>query len=176
MGDNKKGKGVRRFNNNPRRANREYKDGVFKLYFKEKDKTADLYSALTGEECSADDITIITLEDALSKNFVNDLAFVARGRALVVSEHMSSLSENMPLRVALYFGRIYEKYLGLAVDKRILYKQILLKIPTPEFVALYNGDEKMPEKQVLRLSDSFIGKNNPMMGGIELTVPVYNTR
>jgi hypothetical protein len=154
-------------------VNRNYKDGVFKLLFKEPEKAAELYYALTGIKCKPEEIEVITLEDALSKNFVNDLAIVVNGQALLISEHQASWNENMPLRIIIYLGRLYEKYLGLEHNKRFLHRRTLSKIPTPEFVVLYNGDEKLPKEQ-LKLSDAFQKQAVKGLGTLELTIPVID--
>lgn len=53
-----------------------------------------------------------------------------------------------------------------------IYSDTLITIPTPRFVVFYNGETKMPERTVLRLSDSFSHMDeNPEL---ELKVLVYN--
>lgn len=39
-----------------------------------------------------------------------------------------------------------------------LYSRTLLKIPTPKYFVLYNGDDDTPDRTELKLSDSFIRK------------------
>jgi len=68
-------------------ANREIKDGVFKLLFEIPENAAELYSALKNVECSPNDIQIITITTTISGKMKNDLAFVVRGKAMVVGEH-----------------------------------------------------------------------------------------
>ena len=98
----------------------------------------------------------------------NDLAFTVKNRVLVISEHHSTVNENMPLRDLLYLGRTLEKLL----DKRTLYKRKLVKIPTPEFFVFYNGDDLQPPEKTLRLSDAYLEKmGHPML---ELEVKVIN--
>ena len=41
------------------------------------------------------------------------------------------------------------------VDHRDLYRNTLIKIPTPRFLVFYNGSEEQAEKKYLRLSDAF---------------------
>ena len=71
-------------------ANREIKDGVFKLLFETPENAAELYSALKGTPCSPDEIQIVTITTIISGKLKNDLAFIVRGRAMVLGEHMSS--------------------------------------------------------------------------------------
>jgi hypothetical protein len=74
----------------------------------------------------------------------------------------------MPLRLLLYVAHVYEKI----VDSNKLYRRELYKIPTPEFIVIYNGRDPYPDKKVLRLSDAFIGEcENP---ALELITTVYN--
>ena len=47
-----------------------------------------------------------------------------------------------------------------------------MQIATPHFAVFYNGTEKRPEKEVLKLSDAFIHHTDTPE--IELTVTVYN--
>jgi hypothetical protein len=138
------------------------------------ERAAELFYALTDIKCNPDEIKIINLSDALSKNFINDIAIVAKGRTLLIIEHQSTINENMPLRILIYIGRILEQHLDLNEDKKPLHRKKLLKIPTPEFVVLYNGNSPLPEKTVLKLSDAFLAVRNPLVGNIELEVPVYN--
>jgi hypothetical protein len=76
----------------------------------------------------------------------------------------------MPLRILSYIARVYEKI----ISRRALYKTALVKIPKPEFIVLYNGPEKAPEKWELRLSDAFIGLEPGERVPLDLIVTVYN--
>jgi len=58
---------------------------------------------------------------------------------VVLIEHQSSINENMPLRMLIYISREYEKL----TNRRDLYKEHKIKIPSPEFVVLYNGEKEM---------------------------------
>ena len=66
-------------------------------------------------------------------------------------EHQSTYSPNMPLRDLFYIA----KELQGQVDHRDLYRNTLIKIPTPRFLVFYNGSEEQAEKKYLRLSDAF---------------------
>jgi hypothetical protein len=46
------------------------------------------------------------------------------------------------------------------------------KIPTPEFIVVYNGREPYPDKKVLHLSDAFITREKSP--ALELVATVYN--
>ena len=155
-------------------ANREIKDGVFKQLFEIPENAAELYSALKGVDCKANDIQIITITTTISGKLKNDLAFVVKGRAMVVGEHMSSPYANMPIRFLMYTGQLYEKWIKMKGEEKFLYGSKLYKIPTPEFVVFYNGDVTRPEKEILHLSTSFEVTSDKGLGFLELEVPVYN--
>jgi len=155
-------------------ANREIKDGVFKLLFEIPENAAELYSALKEIECNPDEIQIITITTTISGKLKNDLAFVYRGIAMVLGEHMSSPYKNMPVRFLMYLGQLYEKWIKMKGEEKFLYGSKLYKIPTPEFVVFYNGTTARPEKETLSLSSAFETTADKDLGALELEVPVYN--
>ena len=155
-------------------VNREIKDGVFKLLFEVPENAAELYSALKGVPCSPDEIQIITITTIISGQLKNDLAFVVKGRAMVLGEHMSSPYANMPVRFVMYLGQLYEKWIKMKGEEKYLYGSKLYKIPTPEFVVFYNGATSRPEKETLKLSDAFEVEGDKYLGFLELEIPVYN--
>lgn len=139
-----------------------------KKYFGEPENASRLYAALTNEEAAPEDITYVTLDGVLFVARKNDLAFTVKNRVLVISEHQSTVNENMPLRDLLYLGRTLEKIL----DRNTLYKRKLVNIPTPEFFVFYNGNDPQPPEKILRLSDAYLEKmEHPML---ELVVKVIN--
>ena len=146
-------------------VNREIKDGVFKLLFETPENAAELYSALKGVTYSPDEIQIITITTIISGQLKNDLAFVVRGRAMVLGEHMSSPYANMPIRFLMYLGQLYEKWIKMKGEEKYLYGSKLYKIPTPEFVVFYNGKDARPEKETLHLSSAFetVTDTNPRL-------------
>jgi uncharacterized protein YerC len=157
------------------KVNREIKDGVFKLLFENKENAAELYYALSGIKCSPDEIQIITITTVVSGMLKNDLAFVVRQRVMVIGEHQSTPTANMPVRFLMYAGQLYEKWIKMRGEEKLIYGSKLYKIPTPEFVVFYNGTVDMPEKDILYLSSAFEEKTDEgMVGSLELEVPVYN--
>ena len=70
-------------------------------------------------------------------NMKNDLAFIMDSY-LNLYEHQSTYSPNMPLRDLFYIA----KELQGQVDHRDLYRNTLIKIPTPRFLVFYNGSEE----------------------------------
>jgi hypothetical protein len=150
-------------------ANRQYKNSEFTLYFNDAEKLIEVYNAVENAEYSKDTaVEINTLEDALFMDRLNDISFLLDGKLIVLIEHQSTLNENMPLRLLLYAGRVYEKIL----DGRNIYRQKLIKIPKPDCIVLYNGDSEFPDRSALRLSDAFEDADIPDL--LDLTVNVYN--
>lgn len=152
-------------------SNREVKSSAFTTLFSNPENAARLYEALDGagaEAVTAEDIVFTTLSGVLFMARKNDMAFTVKRKVLVISEHQSTLNENMPLRDAIYYGRTMEKL----IESRALYRTGLIPIPTPEFFVFYNGDSSFPEEKILKLSDAYLEKtNNPML---ELKVKVIN--
>ncbi len=151
------------------KTNREYKDSVFSLYFSDKERLIELINAIEGTNYPKDtEIEINTIEDALYKGRKNDISFIINGVLVVLVEHQSTLNENMPLRIFIYIARIYEQIAKL----RKIYGSTLVKIPTPRFIVLYNGERNCADYRQLKLSDAFAEqKENP---ALELKVDLYN--
>ena len=87
---------------------RNYKDTVFRMIFREKENLLNLYNALNGtayEETG--DLEITTLENAVYMNYKNDISFVFDFE-LLLYEHQSTCSPNMPLRDLLYVARVLQ--------------------------------------------------------------------
>ncbi len=152
-------------------TNRKYKSSVFTKLFGEKNNLIELYNAIENTNYTKDtDIRITTLEDVLFMEQMNDISFLIDNKLIVLIEHQSTINQNMPLRILLYMARTYEKI----TENDNLYRTTQITIPKPEFIVLYNGIDKVPDKQVLKLSDMFEkhGKANPV--NLELLVKVYN--
>ena len=147
-------------------ANREYKDTVFTRLFRDKAKLAELYNAIAGTSYTADDVTIVTLDNVIFVGRENDIAFTIGDRLVVLIEHQSTINPNMPLRCLLYIAREYQRL----ADGEAIYSSRLVHIASPEFIVMYNGVDDYPEVAELRLSDAFRGEK----GNLELKVKVYN--
>ena len=133
------------------RVARNHKDRLFRMIFREKKELLSLYNAVNGTSyTNAEDLEIVTLENAIYMNMKNDLAFIMDSY-LNLYEHQSTYSPNMPLRDLFYIA----KELQGQVNHRDLYRNTLIKIPTPRFLVFYNGSEEQAEKKYLRLSDAF---------------------
>lgn len=112
-------------------------------------------------------ITIMRLENGISLSVRNDASFFI-SNYLNLYEHQSTYSPNAPLRFLIYLTNL----LKTTIRKRDLYSRKRVQIATPHFAVFYNGTEKRPEKEVLKLSDAFINRTDTPE--IELTVTVYN--
>ncbi|MBQ2013780.1 MAG: Rpn family recombination-promoting nuclease/putative transposase [Peptococcaceae bacterium] len=154
-------------------ANRNYRDSVFSKYFQENPEgLVEIYNAIAGTDYPLDTpIMIDTLDEVLYKEKINDLSFVLDEQILVLIEHQYTINENMALRLLMYVARLYEKLLN-QWEKRAIYEEKRIPIPTPEFVVLYNGKEPQPEHTVQYLSEAFMLKKE--YPALELKVDVYN--
>jgi len=156
------------------KPNREHKSSVFSLLFSKPEILRELYSAIEGVPLPPDiPININTLTDALIKGKINDISFLIDNRLIVLIEHQSTINENMPLRILVYFESILERI----IDMNKMFDRKLIKIPRPEFIVLYNGENPYPEKSTLRLSDAFMdieGLSKENKTSLELVVQVYN--
>ena len=142
-------------------ANRCYKDSLFRLLFgreENKQNLLDLYNALNDSDyTNKDDLIINTIDDVIYMKMKNDVSFILDSQ-MVLLEHQSTYNPNMPLRGLLYFARLYEGIVN--ISKNIYYPR-LIKIPTPQYIVLYNGtDRKIGNKKVLKLSDAFEKPNH----------------
>ena len=133
-------------------VNTKYKDSVFSLLFSDPDLLRELYCALEGVELPHDTpVTINTLQDVLFKDRINDISFEIDGKIVVLLEHQSTVNPNLPLRMLMYIGRLYEK---ITADRNV-YSRKRLRIPHAQFYVLYNGKEELPDCAELKLSDMF---------------------
>ena len=85
----------------------------------------------------------------------NDVSFMLDSQ-MVLLEHQSTFNPNMPLRGFLYFAKLYESMLSIKLNRKTIYWPKLVKIPTPHFIVLYNGEDKdIGDSITLKLSDAF---------------------
>jgi len=158
------------------KPNKKHKDSVFSTLFSTPDVLRELYSAIEGITIPPDiPIDINTLTNVLIKDQINDVSFTIDNRLVVLCEHQSTISENLPLRLLQYIGRVYEKI--IYYERR--FRENLEKIPRPEFIVLYNGKKPFPDHKELRLSDAFMDVQGLKLLDseempLELVVQVYN--
>ena len=133
------------------RANRKYKDTVFRMLFSDKENLLSLYNAINRSVYeNPEDLEIVTLENAIYMGMKNDLAFIIDTN-LFLYEHQSTYNPNMPLRDLLYISAEYQKI----VDHKSLYSSVLQKIPAPYFIVFYNGTEKEEDRWENSLSEAY---------------------
>ncbi len=149
-------------------GNREYKSDVISMMLQIPEYALDVYNAMNDSVYTDPDmIQIMRLENGISLSVRNDASFFI-SNYLNLYEHQSTYSPNASLRFLIYLTNL----LKTTIRKRDLYSRKRVQIATPHFAVFYNGTEKRPEKEVLKLSDAFI--NHTDTPEIELTVTVYN--
>ncbi len=150
------------------RANRKYKDTVFRMLFSDKKNLLSLYNAVNRTRYTdTEQLEIVTLENAVYMEMKNDLAFIINTN-LFLYEHQSTYNPNIPLRDLFYIASEYQKI----VDKKSLYSSVLQKIPAPRFLVFYNGTKNQDEIHEEYLSEAF--ENLTGDADLELKVTVLN--
>jgi hypothetical protein len=155
------------------RANEKHKDSFFTTLFSDHDKILSLYNALSESHYPPEtSIEITTLGDVFFKGRQNDLSFIIDGKLVVLCEHQSTINPNLPIRMLVYLGRVYDRI----IKGKAVYTSKLVKLPRPEFIVLYNGKDDFPAEKTLKLSDAFIDLPSEYKpnGDIELAVRVLN--
>ena len=158
------------------KANDRYKDNLFRFIFgreENKQNLLDLYNALNNSNYkNKDELEINTLDNVIYMRMKNDVSFVLDNQ-MVLLEHQSKYNPNMPLRGFLYFAKLYETRLASEMNPKNIYYPKLVKIPTPQYIVLYNGtDRKIGDNVILKLSDAFEDNNKPE--GYEWTAKMIN--
>lgn len=154
-------------------ANKQFKASVIADYLTE-EKTNNSRLRELSQACGIipeganPKIEVNTIQNVLYMDRVNDISFTVDGKLVILVEHQSTLNRNMPLRMLIYMGRLYEKILNL--DS--IYKTEMIKIPTPEFIVLYNGTDACPDEWEQKLSEAYIEQGREL--GLELKVKVWN--
>ena len=142
-----------------RSAKRNYKDSLFRMVFREKKELLSLYNAINGTMYEdPEELVVTTIEDVLYMGRKNDISFLIKD-VMNLYEHQSSVNPNMPLRGLIYICMLYQGY--LEQNNLDIYSSTLLKLPTPKYLVFYNGTKAESDRQELRLSDSFIKREEP---------------
>ena len=150
------------------KANRQYKDTIFRMLFQDKENLLSLYNAMNHRAyTNADALEVVTLENAIYMGMKNDLAFIM-DMNLYLYEHQSTYNPNIPLRDLFYIANEYQRL----VVHRSLYSSTLQRIPAPKFVVFYNGSKELEDWSQLQLSSAYeYMEENP---DLELRVTVLN--
>lgn len=155
--------------------NTKYKDSLFRRVFGAEDKRSarwrlELYNALSGKKhTNPEELEITTLESVIYIKVKNDVSFLVDSQ-MNLWEHQSTMNLNMPLRGLIYFSVLYQKH--LIKNEEALFTTKLVKIPAPQYIVFYNGDDTIEDVRKLRLSDAFIDFNSP--GDFEWTATMIN--
>lgn len=150
------------------KADRRYKDTVFRMLYKDKRRLLELYNAVSGRHYdNPDDLEIVTLDSAVYMGMKNDLAFLL-DTGIYLYEHQSTVNPNMPLRDLFYIAAEY----NTLIDTQSLYSSVMQKIPTPNFIVFYNGEQDVADRVEYRLSDAF--EMRVADPALELKVTVLN--
>ena len=152
------------------KVNREFKDGMFRTLFNDKEKMLELYNAVSEKQVgkeALENIEALTIETPLYIGSRNDLAFSINGKSMFFCEQQSTKSGNIALRMASYFGKTLDMMFGSEI-----YGTRKVMMPAPVFYVFYLGKPDAPEVETFRLSDHY--KENAPENSIEVVVKVYN--
>jgi hypothetical protein len=153
---------------NDKEPERNFKNNLFIDYIGTKENLIEVYNAVSGKDYSPDtEIEINTLKNILYRYRINDISFVIDEKLIVLIEHQSTINENMPLRMLEYITAL----LTGDIDKKAFYQKKQIKIPRPEFIVFYDGNENYPEHRRELLSKAYIEGDGSTL---ELAVDVYN--
>ena len=148
-------------------AKREYKDTVFRSFFREKENFLSLAAAVTGETFSPEEAKENTVEDVLFNRLRNDVSYLIGNANFIFFEHQSTWNGNMPIRLLFYLAELYK---GI-VPKDLIYRERTIPLPAPRLFGFYNGAKDIPDKTVARLSDAF---QPGAKSDAALAVTIYN--
>ena len=133
----------------------KYKDTLFRTLFGDSKHFLELYNAVSNEHYPDDTPVKLCPSNELVAKY-NDLAACIGNQLIVFFEHQSTRSVNMPLRLLTYVTDMLNLHI---IDKDMLYGGAQVKIPTPKFYVMYNGEQGFGTNE-LRLSDAFITADN----------------
>ena len=151
------------------KSNIRFRDTFFRALFHEEKMALELCNAVEGNKFPiGTPVEFYTRGDMSLTRRNNDVAMMVGGQLLSFKDHQGTLNPNMPLRFLPNVSEVLYTWLG---DKKDLYKNKLITIPTPKFYVLYNGKEKL-ENDILRLSDAFRFDDHNF--SMELTVKVID--
>ena len=152
------------------KENREYKSDVFSMLMEDKANALEVYNALNGSAFTDPEVVeIVQLEKGVSLSIRNDASYII-DMNFCLYEHQSTYNRNMPLRSMIYFVNALDDW--LKENGHDLFGRKCIMIPTPHFVVFYNGVEKRPEYEEMRLSQSFYHQMEEPE--IELVRKAYN--
>lgn len=132
---------------------RNYKDTVFRMIFKEKKELLALYNAINNTNYkNIDDLEITTLENAIYMTVKNDVSFVV-DMTLNLYEHQSTENPHIPIRDLDYVAKTFAAFYK---DKDLYASTQKIKLPNPRFIVFYNGTKKQDARKEIKLSDLYM--------------------
>ncbi len=135
--------------------------------------TLALYNAVNGTNYNnPEEVEITTMGDYIYMGMKNDVSFIVDSD-ISLYEHQSSYNPNMPVRLLMYLGRQYDKYIKKTGQN--IYGKKQMTLPIPRLVTFYNGTDDVTDR-LLKLSDSFVSENGAEKSDVEVTVHMYNIR
>lgn len=150
---------------------RNYKDGLFLMIFRNKSSLLRLYNAVRGSNhTNPEDLAVTTIENVIYMGMKNDVSFIINNQ-LNLYGAQSTWNPNMPLRGLFYFSDVYQGY--IAEHGLNLYSSKRINLPSPNYIVFYNGTKEEPDSKILRLSDSFI-KQDGEEACLECTAAMIN--
>jgi len=153
----------------PETYNRKYKDTLFTSLFGNKEYAKLLYESLfpDRESVCEDDINLISLENIFTVERYNDTCMLVKDALIVLTEHQSTINQNMPMRLLLYVAEEYKRIFS-GEKSRDLFKSRMVMVPAPEIFVVYTGKGNHPD--YLYLSDAY----RMPASSLELTVSVVD--
>ena len=153
--------------NPSQKSNHKYKDTLFRTLFGNEKYFLELYNAVADEHYPSDTPVIPCPANEMIAR-CNDIAARIGDQLIVFFEHQSTRSLNMPLRFLSYVTDILNLHI---INRDKLFGEEQVKIPTPKFYVIYNGEQSFGAKE-LKLSDAFIINNTEP--ALELTAKILN--
>ena len=138
----------------------------FRALYKDKKRAKELCEATSGKIYPENaEVLLCNLEDSLFIRY-NDMGVAVDKQLLVLCEHQSTINGNIPYRLLEYVVFTYGMWF---VNRMLLYGEELVKIPTPKFYMLYNGEKEL-EEDTLNLSSALAVEG----GQLELIVHIID--
>ncbi len=152
-------------------VNRNTKDSVFCNLFSDPKYVLELYSALHPEDdvTQISDITLVTLENQIYRTQYNDLGFIIGNVLLILIEEQSVWSINILIRLLMYLGETYRRYVNN--NELDVYDTKKVLLPRPELYVIYPKERgNLPDE--ITLSKDMFGIDDPEEIFVDLKVKI----
>lgn len=132
---------------------RNYKDTVFRMIFRDKKELLALYNAINDTSYeNVEDLEITTLENAIYMSVKNDVSFVI-DMTLNLYEHQSTVNPHIPIRDLDYVSKTFSAFYQ---NKDLYASTQKIKLPNPRFIVFYNGTKTQDARVEIKLSDLYM--------------------